>query len=155
MNKKNIPHILISFIISTFALGFFGGYFLSNRHNNRQYGIELESVRSEQRRIEAAYNRLGDNYSRERALNNRIRDIITDSSSLLESNDQSISGFKRQISSLREKGQELQDVFDGVGSGVGNGAGDEVRESDMRGFGRKFSALRYKTDVGSFISGWL
>jgi hypothetical protein len=100
MNEKKIPLIFISLVSITFISGFPGGYFYSNRHNNRRYGIELEPVRAEQRRIEAVYNGLETNYSRERELNNRIREIITDSTNLLESNDGTISGLRGQISTL-------------------------------------------------------
>ncbi|MDR0450727.1 MAG: hypothetical protein LBH26_05640 [Treponema sp.] len=131
--KKVFPLVLCVFVLfALFAAGFVTGYLYSDRNHSQRYGIEFESVREEQRRVETQYQQLRVNYSRERELNSRIRTAIEDSTGLLQSNDQSISGLRRQISALREKIQELKDLFDSGNTGGGpgrfpdNSAGDEA-----------------------------
>jgi septal ring factor EnvC (AmiA/AmiB activator) len=134
MNEKKVFPLVLrgSMFLALFAAGFAGGYLYSNRNNRQRYGIEFESVREEQRRVETQYQQLRVNYSREREFNSRIRTVVENSTGLLQSNDQSISGLRKQISALREKIQELKDLFDSInpGSGSGglpdNGPGDEA-----------------------------
>jgi septal ring factor EnvC (AmiA/AmiB activator) len=123
MNEKQVSPLVrrALVLLALFAAGFLAGYLYSNRNNSRRYGVEFESVRAEQRRVETQYQQLRVNYTRERELNQRIRAVVEDSTGLLQSNDQSISGLREQLSVLREKIQELKDLF--AGSNPGGGAG--------------------------------
>jgi septal ring factor EnvC (AmiA/AmiB activator) len=115
-------------VIAAYAAGFLAGYLRSNGRDSLEYGIELESIRAEQRRTQTQYEQLRNNYSRERDLNNRIRTTLADSTGILQSNEQSISGLREQISRLREKIQELKDLFNSFDtrSDTGGVAGDGV-----------------------------
>jgi septal ring factor EnvC (AmiA/AmiB activator) len=134
MNGKKASYlVLCGFVLfALFAAGFLTGYLYSDRNHSRRDGIEFESVRAEQRRVETQYQQLRVNYSRERELNSRIRTVVESSTGILQSNDQSISGLRKQISALREKIQELKDLFDSINTGGGPGrfpdygAGDEA-----------------------------
>jgi septal ring factor EnvC (AmiA/AmiB activator) len=98
-------------VIAAFAAGFLAGHLRADGRNSIQHGIELESIRAEQRRTQAQFDQLRNNYSRERELNNRIRTTLENSTAILQSNEQSISGLRQQISALREKLQDLKDLF--------------------------------------------
>jgi hypothetical protein len=121
------PFALIGIIAITLAVGFLAGSLCGNRIARLRYGTELESVRAEQRRVTGQYQQLGANYTRARELNNNIRTIIAGSTELLQSNDGTISGLRRQISTLREKIQELENLFNSFDTGgpAGGGAGDD------------------------------
>jgi septal ring factor EnvC (AmiA/AmiB activator) len=133
--KKIFPLVFRGIVLfAVFAAGFLAGSLYSNRNHSQRYGVEFESVREEQRRVETQYQQLRINYSRERELNNRIRAAVKDSAGLLQSNNQSISGLREQVSALREKIQELKNLFDGDNTGGGpgglpdNGAGNAVEK---------------------------
>jgi hypothetical protein len=115
MNEKTVRIMAAAGLaaLTAFAAGFFTGYFRANERNSLRHGIELEHIRAEQRRTEEQYQRLRVNYTRERELNSRIRGIVENSTGLLQSNDSTISGLRGQISLLREKIQELKDIFSG------------------------------------------
>jgi hypothetical protein len=119
MNEpRTVPLVRIALLLpALFAAGFLAGSLFAGRRHTRNYGIELESARAEQRRIAEDYQRLRDNYTRERQLNERIRTIVEDSTGILRSTDQTISGLRRQLSALRGKTQELKDLFSGNGPG--------------------------------------
>jgi hypothetical protein len=129
MNEKQVFSLVrvALVLLAVFAAGFLSGHLYSNRNNRQRYGVEFESVREEQRRVVTQYQQLRVNYTRERELNQRIRTVVEDSTGLLQSNDQSISGLRRQISLLREKIQELKDLF--AGSNPGGGPGREPDDS--------------------------
>jgi hypothetical protein len=116
MNEKKIRFVVITGLVglAAFAAGFRAGYIRGNGRDSFRHGIELEQVRAEQRRTEEQYQQLRINYSRERELNTRIRGVIENSTGLLQSNDSTISGLRGQISLLREKIQELKDIFSGL-----------------------------------------
>jgi DNA repair exonuclease SbcCD ATPase subunit len=119
-------------VVVAFAVGVLAGYFFGNRLNRIRYGAELESIRAEQLRTNEQYQQLRANYNRERELNNRIRAIITGSTELLQSNDLTISGLKGQLSSLREKIQELKAIFDNfTASSVANRSGGDVARNAL------------------------
>jgi predicted nuclease with TOPRIM domain len=115
-------------------LGLFAGYICGNRLTRYRYGTELESVRAEQRRVTEQYNELRANYTRARELTDRLRDIVAASTELLQSNDGTISGLRRQTSALREKLQELKSIFSNFDTGgasggeSGNDAVDTITE---------------------------
>jgi hypothetical protein len=88
MHEKKILKLVlggIALLLAVFAAGFLAGHLRSNGPDNLQHGIRLESIRAEQRRTDAEYARLADNYARERELNGRIRTIVEDSTELLQS----------------------------------------------------------------------
>jgi DNA repair exonuclease SbcCD ATPase subunit len=125
MNVKTIS--TLGLVVAALIIGVLSGYFLGNRLNRIRYGAELESVRSEQRRVNEQYQQLRANYNRERELNSRIREIITSSTELLQSNDNTILGLKSQLSSLRKKIQELKTLFDNfTAGGAADGGGADV-----------------------------
>jgi chromosome segregation ATPase len=134
MNGSKIRSIVTAglVLLGAFAAGFLAGSLRANGRDSLRYGVELESVRAEQRRTEEQYFELRVNYTRERELNSRIRNFIESSAELLQSNDSTISGLRKQTAQLREKIQELKDLFDSLdtrsdtGGIADHGAVDEV-----------------------------
>jgi hypothetical protein len=125
------PFSFFGIIAVTLAIGFLAGSLFGNRIARLRYGTELESVRAEQRRVTGQYQQLGANYTRARELNNNIRTIIAGSTELLQLNDGTISGLRRQISSLREKIQELENLFHSFDTGgvAGGGTSDVLADT--------------------------
>ncbi|MDR0400069.1 MAG: hypothetical protein LBH51_03925 [Treponema sp.] len=132
MNEKSLRFGAAAVLaaLAVFAAGFRAGYLRGNGRDNFRHGIELEQIRAEQRRSEEQYQQLRVNYSRERELNSRLRDVVENSAGLLQSNDNTISGLRRQISLLREKIQELKDIFGNFPAGGSVGGIPDNRAVD-------------------------
>jgi chromosome segregation ATPase len=133
MDEKKVRFMAAAgLVVVAFAAGFFTGYFRANGRNSLRHGIELEQIRAEQRRTEEQYQQLRVNYTRERELNSRIRGLIENSTGILQSNDDTISGLRKQISLLREKIQELKDIFSGFYPPGGTGGVPDNRPADEK-----------------------
>ena len=119
--------------IVLFAGGFAAGHLWGHRLAALRYRSESDALRAEQRRTEEQYRELGENFRRERELNNRLRTIVESAGELVQSNDLALSGLRVQLSRLREKIRELKAVFDsytvgGAGGRVDSGPVDSPLE---------------------------
>jgi dsDNA-specific endonuclease/ATPase MutS2 len=108
---------LVGVLAGTLLIGLLAGSLLANRLTRLRYGTELDAVRAEQRRVNQQYNELGANYTRARELNNRVRTLIAGSTELLQSNDSTLSGLRRQLSTLAAQIQELKNLFNSFDTG--------------------------------------